>query len=106
MESFEGMCSRILCTKERTPKSRRDRRRTGFYLRWGGSWDGWKVKKDGTGLWRGEAIEAGYVTENRVYNNVFYGYDNGCITTPRETQCKRSSTLPLWKRPIPPDNTI
>jgi hypothetical protein len=56
----------------------------GFYLRWGGSWDGWKVKKDGTGLWRGEAIEAGYVTENRVYNNVFYGYDNGCITTPRE----------------------
>lgn len=61
----------------------------GFYLRWGGSWDGWKMKKDGTGIWRGQAIEAGYVTHNRIYNNVFYGYDNGCVTTPREDAMRK-----------------
>lgn len=52
----------------------------GIFMRWGGSWSGW-ISGQG---WIGDGIEAGYVTHNRVYNNVFYGYDNGCINTPNE----------------------
>lgn len=67
----------------------------GIIMRWGGSWDGWKAKKDGTGgRWWGEANEAGYVTHNRIYNNVFCGYDNGCITIPREDAMDKALNPP------------
>jgi hypothetical protein len=56
----------------------------GINMRWGGSWGGWRAKTNGTGRWLGEAHEAGYVTHNRIYNNVFCGYDHGCITIPRD----------------------
>jgi hypothetical protein len=54
----------------------------GMNMRWGGSWGGWRQKESGGGFWDGEAIEAGYVTHNRIFNNTFFGYDNGCVTVP------------------------
>jgi len=51
----------------------------GINWRWGGSWTGWNASK---GTLIGEAIEAGYVWGNRVYNNVFYGNDGSQMTLP------------------------
>lgn len=51
----------------------------GIFLAYGGSWTGWDPVQQ---QWIGQGDEAGYVTHNRFFNNVFYGYDNGCINTP------------------------
>ena len=74
----------------------------GLYVRWGGSWDGWKIKADGTGVWWGEGDEAGYVTHNRVYNNIFYGYDQGCITLPPENATAKILDPPPMNEANPP----
>lgn len=67
----------------------------GIYMRWGGSWSGWQEKTDGTGgRWMGEGMEAGYVTHNRIYNNVFFGYDSGCINTPAENSMGKAMDPP------------
>jgi hypothetical protein len=71
-------------------------------MRWGGSWDGWKIKADGTGVWWGEGHEAGYVTHNRIYNNVFFGYDQGCITLPREDALAKILNPPPMNEANPP----
>ena len=74
----------------------------GLYVRWGGSWDGWKIKADGTGVWWGEGDEAGYVTHNRIYNNVFFGYDQGCITLPPENAMAKILNPPPMTAQNPP----
>lgn len=74
----------------------------GLYVRWGGSWEGWKIKADGTGVWRGEGHEAGYVSHNRIYNNVFFGYDQGCITLPREDAMAKILNPPPMNEANPP----
>ncbi|MCZ7648902.1 MAG: right-handed parallel beta-helix repeat-containing protein [Planctomycetota bacterium] len=53
-------------------------------FRWGGSWEGWHQRSDGTGFWMGEGHEAGFVSGNRIYHNTFHGYDNGCVGTPSD----------------------
>lgn len=51
----------------------------GIFLAYGGSWTGW----DPVGQqWVGQGNEAGFVTHNRFFHNVFYGYDNACINAP------------------------
>ncbi len=51
--------------------------------RWGGSWTGWVWNSSaGRYLVSGQGHEAGYVWGNRVYNNVFYAYDNSKMTFP------------------------
>jgi len=47
-------------------------------FRWGGSWEGWKCYEDNCKI-GGEGHEAGFVYGNRVYNNVFNGYDTGQV---------------------------
>jgi hypothetical protein len=74
----------------------------GMNMRWGGSWEGWKVKVDGTGFWLGEAHEAGYVTDNRVYNNTFFGYDQSCITIPGEDGMNKALDPPPMNEANPP----
>lgn len=74
----------------------------GLNVRWGGSWDGWKIKADGTGVWWGEGHEAGYVTHNRIYNNVFFGYDQGCITLPPENAVAKILDPPPMSEQNPP----
>jgi hypothetical protein len=74
----------------------------GLNMRWGGSWEGWKVRTDGTGFWYGEANEAGYVTDNRVYNNTFFGYDQGCITIPGEEGMDKVLDPPPMNEANPP----
>ncbi len=74
----------------------------GLYVRWGGSWDGWKIKADGTGVWWGEGDEAGYVSHNRIYNNVFFGYDQGCITLPPENAMAKILNPPPMTEENPP----
>ena len=61
-------------------------------MRWGGSWTGWNGKRI-----VGEGHEAGYVTHNRIYNNVFYGYDNGKVTTPPDNIMKNIPNPPPMK---------
>ncbi|GMV83949.1 MAG: hypothetical protein AMXMBFR7_51330 [Planctomycetota bacterium] len=53
-------------------------------MRWGGSWEGWQKRKDGTGYWLGEGHEAGFVSHNRIFHNTFHGFDNGCVTVPSD----------------------
>ncbi|MGH7984557.1 MAG: right-handed parallel beta-helix repeat-containing protein [Candidatus Udaeobacter sp.] len=74
----------------------------GLYVRWGGSWDGWKIKANGSGVWWGEGHEAGYVTHNRVYNNVFFGYDQACITLPAENAMAKILNPPPMNEANPP----
>jgi hypothetical protein len=74
----------------------------GLQMRWGGSWDGWHVKTDGTGFWAGEASEAGFVTHNRTYNNTFFGYDQGCITIPEEGGLNNVPNPPPMNEANPP----
>jgi hypothetical protein len=71
-------------------------------MRWGGSWDGWRGKPDGTGRWWGEGHEAGYVTQNRVYHNVFFGYDYACIGLPREDATAKMLNPPPMEEKNPP----
>lgn len=67
----------------------------GLNFRWGGSWEGWKQRTDGSGgRWMGESLEAGYVTHNRIFNNVFFGYDTGCVVTPSEDAMGRTMNPP------------
>lgn len=61
-------------------------------MRWGGSRTGWNGKRI-----IGEGHEAGYVTHNRIYNNVFYGYDNGKVTTPPDNIMKNIPNPPPMK---------
>lgn len=75
----------------------------GLAMRWGGSWDGWKQRADGTGRWWGEGHEAGYVTHNRIYQNVFFGYDQGCISLPRADAVSRMLNPPPMNEANPPE---
>jgi parallel beta-helix repeat protein len=61
-------------------------------MRWGGSWTGWNGNRI-----VGEGHEAGFVTHNRIYNNVFYGYDNGKVITPQDDIMKRLPNPPPMK---------
>jgi len=58
----------------------------GLAFRWGGSWEGW-VWLPGPQIYTivGEGHEAGFVYGNRIYNNVFNGYDNGQVSVPSDT---------------------
>ncbi|MEJ2704063.1 MAG: right-handed parallel beta-helix repeat-containing protein, partial [Sedimentisphaerales bacterium] len=64
----------------------------GIYMRWGGSWTGWNGKKI-----LGEAHEAGFVTRNRIYNNVFRGYDFGQVQISADDAMKRVANPPPMK---------
>ncbi len=61
-------------------------------MRWGGSWTGWNGKKV-----EGEGHESGYVSNNRIYNNVFYGYDNGKVTIPTDDAMNKFPDPPPMK---------
>lgn len=65
---------------------------TGINMRWGGSWTGWNGKKI-----LGEAHEAGYVTQNRIYHNVFRGYDFGQVYISSDDAMKRVANPPPMK---------
>jgi hypothetical protein len=64
----------------------------GIYLRWGGSWTGWRGNRI-----IGEAHEAGYVTRNRIYHNTFWGYDQGQVQLPIDKAMERVANPPPMK---------
>ena len=57
----------------------------GLAIRWGGSWEGWLCNSQNTSCRLvGEGHEAGFVTHNRIYNNLFYGYAVGQVLVPSD----------------------
>ncbi len=65
-------------------------------IRWGGSWTGWFCNANGCSL-VGEGIEAGFVSHNRVFHNVFYGYDNAHVIVPSKSAVNNLPNPPPMK---------
>lgn len=72
----------------------------GIFMAYGGSWTGWDPVSQ---QWIGQGDEAGYVSHNRFFNNVFYGYDNGCINTPNLSAVDPILNPPPMTQSNPPE---